>query len=65
MASSIILSSSFLPSQLSNSSRVHFKPYCTPTFRRTSFATKIRASSTAFAETKPTLKRMSVAARTS
>ncbi|KAI9394970.1 hypothetical protein POPTR_005G165700v4 [Populus trichocarpa] len=54
MASSIILSSSFLPSQLSNSSRVHFKRYCTPTFKRTSFATKIRASSTAFAETKPT-----------
>ncbi|KAG5245822.1 hypothetical protein OIU76_001981 [Salix suchowensis] len=54
MASSITLSSSFLPSQLSNSSRVRFKPYSTSTFKLTSFATKIRASSTAFAETKPT-----------
>ncbi|KAF9682529.1 hypothetical protein SADUNF_Sadunf05G0118500 [Salix dunnii] len=54
MASSIILSSSFLPCQLSNSSRVHFKPYNTSTFKLTSLATKIRASSTSFAETKPT-----------
>ncbi|KAJ6405189.1 hypothetical protein OIU84_013209 [Salix udensis] len=56
MASSILsnLSSAFRPSQLSNSSRGLFTPYCTPTFIRTSFAAKIRASSTAFAETRAT-----------
>ncbi|XP_011016296.1 PREDICTED: uncharacterized methyltransferase At1g78140, chloroplastic [Populus euphratica] len=56
MASSILgnLSSAFLPSQLSKSSRPLFTPHCTPTFKRTSFAAKIRASSTAFVETRPT-----------
>ncbi|KAJ6709488.1 METHYLTRANSFERASE [Salix koriyanagi] len=56
MASSILsnLSSAFRPSQLSSSSRGLFTPYCTPTFIRTSFAAKIRASSTAFAETRAT-----------
>ncbi|CAK7347127.1 unnamed protein product [Dovyalis caffra] len=56
MASSTIsnLSSAFLPSQLSNWSRVQSKPSCTPTFKRPSFAAKIRASSTAFADTRPT-----------
>lgn len=56
MASAILsnLSSAFLPSQLSKSSRALFTPHCTPTFKRTSFAAKIRASSTAFVETRPT-----------
>lgn len=48
------LSSAFLPSQLTKSSRALFTPHCTHTFKRTSFAAKIRASSTAFVETRPT-----------
>ncbi|KAL3603715.1 hypothetical protein D5086_004574 [Populus alba] len=56
MASSMLsnLSSAFLPSQLTKSSRALFTPHCTPSFKRTSFAAKIRASSTAFVETRPT-----------
>ncbi|XP_065848252.1 uncharacterized methyltransferase At1g78140, chloroplastic [Euphorbia lathyris] len=57
MASAIIttLSSIVLPSRLgrSISKNLLFKPQCTPIFKRGSFAVKIRASSTAFVQTKP------------
>ncbi|KAJ9167031.1 hypothetical protein P3X46_021714 [Hevea brasiliensis] len=57
MATAIMtaLASVFLPTQFTNSRRCFFNAYYTPLIkqRSSSFASKIRASSTAFVETKP------------